>query len=179
MNPSPQPLPPVNRLVRSNATRFTNDELELNHKDRIIFLSRTRKARALIIALICIGLFIIIMYIINNNKQQRKQLDEQAAKLNECSNNLSSLLTQTNAMVPVINNLGVRVNDLDKQTTSVVQMITLPTKNNFQVRKYNFTPSSYAAELEFFKALSPSDQIDYLNMPKEVKRLKYSTPKSN
>jgi D-mannonate dehydratase len=119
------------------------------------------------------------MYIINNDKQQQKQLNEQTNKLNEYSNNLSSLVSQTNNMVPVINNLGVRVNELDKQTTNVIEMITVPTKNSFQVRKYNFTPTSYAAELEFFKTLSPSDQIDYLNMPKEAKRLKYSTPKSN
>jgi hypothetical protein len=179
MNPITEPYPPTNRLVRSNATRFVENELELNHKKRIVFLQRLRIAKALIIPALCIALFIIIMYIINNDKQQQKQLNEQANKLNEYSNNLSSLISQTNTMVPIINNLGVRVNNLDKQTTNVIEMITVPTKNSFQVRKYNFTPSSYAAELEFFKTLSPSDQINYLNMSKEAKRLKYSTPKSN
>lgn len=179
MNPITEPYPPTKRLVRSNAERFIGNELELNHKNPIVFLQRLRITKAFIIPALCIALFIILMYIINNDKQQQKQLNEQTNKLNEYSNNLSSLVSQTNNMVPVINNLGVRVNELDKQTTNVIEMITVPTKNSFQVRKYNFTPTSYAAELEFFKTLSPSDQIDYLNMPKEAKRLKYSTPKSN
>jgi hypothetical protein len=114
-----------------------------------------------------------------DNRAQKVHLNAINDSLNICAANTAVLFVQTNAMTPIINQIGMRVNNLDNQTANILQLVTPVSKSGFQGCKSNFTPNGYSAELAFFKTLSSADKSDYLNMSKEAKRIKYSARKLN
>jgi hypothetical protein len=116
--------------------------------------------------------------VVRDNQTQKAQIKAMSDAITTGAANTAILFAQTNAMVPVINSIGMRVNNLDKQTATIIQVVTPVNKNGFQGRKSSFTPNAYLAELAFYKNLSPSEQSEYLNMSKEAKRTKYSSLKS-
>lgn len=180
MNPFSALIGGVASLVGSKDMLLTTADADHYPTHMVTPITHSRKTRAALMAIIFFGIIIItLVVLLINSHAQKEQIKVLNDSLNNYAANTASLLTQTNAIVPIINNIGMRMNNLDKQTTTVVQMITLPNKMGFQGRKSSFTPTGYVAELAFFKTLSHPDQIAYLNMTKEAKRAKYSTLKSN
>lgn len=133
----------------------------------------SNKYNKLLIAVYVVMIMLIItsmVFTILNLVEQRKQMNKANANLQEHVSQLSIINSRTNQIATSLDQLGLRVSDLDHKAYTLVTPSL--TKDGFQ-GKDRFISINYLAELELFKSLSPADQSTYLSMSKADKRNKY------
>lgn len=137
----------------------------------VIPISNKHKKLWMAIYVVMIVLIITsIVFAVLNMIEQRKQIAKANIDMQSYVTQLGVMASRTNQISTSLDQLGLRVSDLDHKSYTLVTPSL--TKSGFQ-GKERFISINYLAELELFKSLSPADQSDYLIMSKDAKRTKY------
>jgi hypothetical protein len=153
---------------------YTPEDTSLSSKPAThMVIPMSNKHKKLWVAIYVVMAILIItsiVFAVLNMVEQRKQIAQANIDMQSYITQLGIMASRTNQISTSLDQLGLRVSDLDHKAYTLVTPSL--TKSGFQ-GKDRFISINYLAELELFKSLSPADQSDYLNMSKDAKRTKY------